>query len=97
MVKTGPAEKVAQDIRRRTRRGFSAEEKIRIVLKGLRGEESIATLVVSALLPGEGALYDPAVTVEGKILVGVENPPEGSVPDLERSLGAPPGALVRTV
>ena len=37
-------EKVVQDIRRKTRRRFSAEEKIRIVLEGLRGEESIATL-----------------------------------------------------
>ena len=44
MAKTGPAEKVVQDIRRQTRRRFSAEEKIRIVLEGLRGEESIATL-----------------------------------------------------
>ena len=35
---------VVQDIRRKTRRRFSAEEKIRIVLDGLRGEESIATL-----------------------------------------------------
>ena len=38
------AEKVVQDIRRKTRRRFSAEEKIRIVLEGLRGEESIAAL-----------------------------------------------------
>lgn len=37
-------EKVVQDIRRKTRRRFSVEEKIRIVLEGLRGEESIATL-----------------------------------------------------
>ena len=37
-------EKVVQEIRRKTRRRFSAEEKIRIVLEGLRGEESIATL-----------------------------------------------------
>jgi transposase len=37
-------EKVVQDIRRTTRRRFSVEEKIRIVLEGLRGEESIATL-----------------------------------------------------
>jgi transposase len=37
-------EKVVQDIRRKTRRRFSAEEKIRIVLEGLRGEEGIATL-----------------------------------------------------
>ena len=38
------ADKVVKDIRRKTRRRFSAEEKIRIVLEGLRGEESIATL-----------------------------------------------------
>ena len=37
-------EKVVEAIRRKTRRRFSAEEKIRIVLEGLRGEESIATL-----------------------------------------------------
>src|ERR1700720_1387254 len=35
------AEKGAKDIRRATRRHFSAEDKIRIVLEGLRGEESI--------------------------------------------------------
>src|SRR5262252_2709604 len=39
-----PAEKVVKDIRRITRRKFSGEEKIRIVLEGLRGEESIAEL-----------------------------------------------------
>ena len=39
-----PAEKVVQDIRRATRKHYSAEEKIRIVLKGLRGEDSIAEL-----------------------------------------------------
>ncbi len=39
-----PAEQVLKDIRRATRRQFSAEEKIRIVLDGLRGEESIAEL-----------------------------------------------------
>lgn len=39
-----PAVKVLKDIRRATRRHFSAEEKIRIVLEGLRGEESIAEL-----------------------------------------------------
>ena len=38
------AEKTVRDIRRATRRNYSAEEKIRIVLEGLRGEESIATL-----------------------------------------------------
>ena len=39
-----PAEKVIKDIRRATRKRYSAEEKIRIVLEGLRGEESIAAL-----------------------------------------------------
>jgi len=33
-----------RDIRRKTRRRFSAEEKIRIVLDGLRGEVSVAEL-----------------------------------------------------
>ena len=39
-----PAEQVVKDIRRATRRQVSAEEKIRIVLEGLRGEDSIASL-----------------------------------------------------
>ena len=39
-----PAEQVIKEIRRATRRQFSAEEKIRIVLSGLRGEDSIAEL-----------------------------------------------------
>ena len=39
-----PAERVVKDIRRKTRRQFSAEEKIWIVLEGLRGDDSIAEL-----------------------------------------------------
>jgi transposase len=39
-----PAEEAIKDIRRATRRHFSAEEKIRVVLEGLRGQESIAEL-----------------------------------------------------
>ncbi|BAU94084.1 transposase IS3/IS911 (plasmid) [Methylorubrum populi] len=39
-----PADAVIKDIRRATRRQVSAEEKIRIVLEGLRGEDSIAEL-----------------------------------------------------
>jgi len=38
------SEAAVREIRRRARRRFSAEEKIRIVLEGLRGEESIAAL-----------------------------------------------------
>ena len=40
----GAAEQTIKDIRRATRRQYGAEEKIRIVLEGLRGEESIAEL-----------------------------------------------------
>ncbi len=39
-----PAEQVLKDIRRQTRRHHAAEEKIRIVLEGLRGEENISEL-----------------------------------------------------
>ena len=39
-----PAEIVVKEIRRATRKHYSAEEKIRIVLEGLRGEDSIAEL-----------------------------------------------------
>ena len=38
------ADKVVKGIRRKTRKHYSAEEKIRVVLAGLRGEESIASL-----------------------------------------------------
>ena len=44
MNSKAPAERVLKDIRRATRRHFSAEDKIRIVLDGLRGEDSIAEL-----------------------------------------------------
>ena len=43
-MKKVSSESVVKDIRRRTRRKFSTEEKIRIVLDGLKGEESIASL-----------------------------------------------------
>jgi transposase len=39
-----PAEKAIKEIRRATRKQYSAEEKIRIVFAGLRGEDSIAEL-----------------------------------------------------
>ena len=38
------SERLVKNIRRATRRHFSAEEKIRVVLDGLRGEHSIAEL-----------------------------------------------------
>ena len=44
MRKKSSAQKTIQDIRRATRRHYSAEEKTRIVLAGLRGEDTIAEL-----------------------------------------------------
>ncbi|GAA0787428.1 hypothetical protein GCM10009077_43150 [Roseibium denhamense] len=41
---TDDADRVVQDIKRQTQRKFSSDEKIRIVLAGLRGENSIAEL-----------------------------------------------------
>ncbi len=44
MTSKRSVEQTVRDIRRRTRKKYSSEEKIRIVLEGLRGEESIAEL-----------------------------------------------------
>ena len=43
-VLSNAAEKAVRDIKRATRRHFSAEDKVRIVIAGLRGEDSIAEL-----------------------------------------------------
>ena len=59
---------------------------------------TVITLIVSALMPerGRGWLYDPEVT-DGKILVGLENPSERDVAGFEKTLAAPPGAVVKTI
>jgi hypothetical protein len=58
---------------------------------------TVITLVITAGLGrGGGKLYDPEVS-DGKILVGVENPPDAAVNDLQTALGAPPGAQVKTL
>ena len=57
---------------------------------------TVITLVVSAGLGRRTAFYDPAVT-DGKILVGVANPSESSVRDLESALAAIQGATVKTI
>ena len=49
MRKKRSAEKTVRDIRRATRKHYSAEEKIRIVLEGLRGEDSIAAKGLTAM------------------------------------------------
>jgi ActD protein len=58
---------------------------------------TVITLVVTAGLGrGGGKLYDPEVT-DGSILVGVENPVEEKLADLQRALEGPPGARVKTL
>ena len=44
MTERRDPEKIVREIKRKTRRKFNSEEKIRIVLEGLRGEETIAEL-----------------------------------------------------
>jgi transposase len=44
MTRQISGERIVKDINRKTRKQYLAEEKIRIVLDGLRGEESIAEL-----------------------------------------------------
>ena len=44
MAKKASAEETVRSIRRNTKRQYNAEEKIRIVLEGLRGEETVAEL-----------------------------------------------------
>jgi len=43
-TRKSPGAKIVKDIKRATRKQYSSEEKIRIVLDGLRGEDSIAEL-----------------------------------------------------
>ena len=56
MSKNDPAERTVRDIRRKTRKKYTAEEKMRVVVSGLRGEESIAALCRRAGI-AEGLYY----------------------------------------
>ncbi len=57
------AEKAVRDIRRRTRKQYPADEKIRIVLEGLRGEESIADGAVRSIRHAITTGDDPSVSL----------------------------------
>jgi hypothetical protein len=57
---------------------------------------TVISLVVTAGLGRRLGLYDPEVT-DGQILVGVENPADGMVANLQKELASPPGARVKTV
>ncbi len=59
-----PAEKAVRDIRRKMRKQYSVEEKIRIILDGLRGEESVAARCRRDLIgPGHRATRAPSVVL----------------------------------
>jgi len=57
---------------------------------------TVATLVVTARLGRHSALYDPEVS-DGKILVGIEDPPDSAIPKLEAALSAVHRALVKRI
>jgi hypothetical protein len=57
---------------------------------------TVISLVVTAGLGRRLGLYDPEVT-DGRILVGVENPADGMLADLQKELAGPPGARVKTL
>ena len=85
------AESHVKDIRRRTRRKFSAEEKIRIVLAGLRGEASIAELCRQEGI-AEGLYYSWSkefLEAGKKRLSGdtARQASSGEVKDLRRKMG----------
>lgn len=55
-----------------------------------------ALIVTGGLLRRRPALYDPEVT-NGKILVGIENPREDSMPELEKALLSSPHVALKTI
>jgi len=57
---------------------------------------TVATLVVTAGLGRRSTFYDPAVS-DGKILVGVANPSDAALRDLEAALSAQHGAQIKTI
>jgi hypothetical protein len=56
---------------------------------------TVIALVVTAGLGRGGGLYDPEVT-DGSILVGVENPADDRIADLQKALESAPGARIRS-
>ena len=59
-------ESIVREIKRKTRRKFTAEEKIRIVLDGLRGEESITDLCRKEGIPSHQLLQVEQIILGGR-------------------------------
>lgn len=66
------AEETVRDIRRATRRQFSAEEKIRIVLEGLRGEDSMGLSGILCVRPVSSLADEPFAEDDGELGLGLE-------------------------
>ena len=67
--RTSSSEQIIRDIKRKTRKQYNAEEKIRIVLDGLRGEDSIAASTIFELRP---AVDDISRIVDVTVNLGSE-------------------------
>ena len=65
------SEKTVKDIRRATRKQYSAEEKIRIVLDGLRGEETIAELCRQEGI-AQSLYYSWSMGIATQIIMAIE-------------------------
>jgi hypothetical protein len=57
---------------------------------------TVITLLITARLGRRSTIYDREVS-DGKILVGIANPPASMVADLEAALAAPAGALLKKI
>ena len=66
-----------------------------LTMLGAIGSTVVALLVTAALPGSRNRLYDPEVTTAGKILVGVENPPDSSAEALERALQIRPDTTIK--
>ena len=82
------ADRTVKDIRRKTRKRYSSEEKIRIVLAGLRGEDSIAELCrQESIAQGLSYSWSKAFLEAGKKRLAGDTAREantGEVKDLRR-------------
>jgi len=90
MRKIRSAEKTVRDIRRETRRRYSAEEKIRSVLEGLRGENSI-----TELCRREGLNSNVYYRWSKEFLEAGGRRLSGDTPMLRRSVASEPARIVR--
>ena len=89
------AKQVVRNIRRRTRKQYSAEEKIRIVLEGLRGEESILCWLLGLEPMTRPAITGIAIAGNSVLASTTDNPFFDAPSGIRRGLRAQPTRLAR--